>query len=90
MRLTNMALNAASKVKSKATAIGVATMAMVATTVDAQVVLPELDPIVPPVDITSVTSEVSAFGGSILLAWAGLFIAFGLSYKLVRRLRSTA
>lgn len=90
MRLANMAMNVVTKVKSKATAIGVATMALVATSVDAQVVLPELDPIVPPVDISSVTTEVSTFGGSILLAWAGLFIAFGLSYKLVRRLRSTA
>lgn len=50
---------------------------------------PSMDPIAPVVDVNSVTGEVSGFGGDILLAWAGLFIGFGLTYKLVRRLRGT-
>ena len=75
-------------VTAKTAAIGAVSLSALAAS--AQQALPQLDPIVPPVDIDSVAGEVSTFGGTILLAWAGLFIAFGLSYKLVRRIRSTA
>lgn len=88
MRLMKMAHGCAQKVNAKAVAIG--TVALAAVGANAQATIPLLDPVAPVVDIDSVTSEVGSFGGTILLAWAGLFIAFGLSYKLVRRLRGTA
>lgn len=84
---------AAADIRHKAgLAVGVLALTA-ATTVNAQTGTgspPSLDPIDPIVDVDSVTSEVSSFGGTILLAWAALFIGFGLTYKLVRRLRGTA
>ena len=91
-RAGNALLHSASDIRMKA-GLAVGALALTASMASAQTGTgspPDLDPITPVVDVSSVTSEVSEFGGTILLAWAGLFIGFGLTYKLVRRLRGTA
>lgn len=76
--------------RAKAASVGLA-VAVMAPGASAQVdPAPVIDPIAPVIDTDALVSEVSDFGGTILLAWAGLFIAFGLTYTLVRRLRGTA
>lgn len=91
MKLMDKAFNFANSVKTKAVAVGAAGVGIFTGTSSAQVALPpELAPITEVVDVDSVVTEVSQFGGTMLLAWAGLFLAFGLTYKLVRRLRGTA
>lgn len=90
MNIKEKAFHLAKIGKGKATGLALFGTGLVASSSQAQVIIPELDPIAPVVDVDSVVSQVAAFGGIILLAWAGLFIAFGLSYKLVRRLRGTA
>lgn len=66
----------------------VVAVAAVATPALAQSTPPDMDPIEFPVSISSVATAVAVAFGTIIIAWAGLKIGFGLTKKAVSRFGS--
>tara|TARA_R110002072_G_scaffold35883_1_gene105730 strand:+ start:272 stop:532 length:261 start_codon:yes stop_codon:yes gene_type:complete len=80
--LTSAVKSATTKVVAVA-AVGIATIAAPASATP-----PAMDPVVFPIDVTSIGTEVAAAGGTMIGVWATVYIGFKLARKLIRRTSS--